>query len=407
VLRFNWQAPMILSPHDPDVAYLAGNRVLRTDDQGSTWRIVSPDLSKARPETIDVDSGGLTRDNTGAETYATVVSLSESRLVRGLIWAGTDDGNVQVTRDGGATWTRVDEAIPDVPEDLWVSDVEASSAHPDSAYVAFDGHRSDNRDPWLFKTTDGGRSWTNLSGGLTKGHPIHVLVESARNPDLVFVGTEFGVQMSLDAGRRWQPIGGAMQHGLPTVAVHDLVIHPRDRDLIAATHGRGLYILDDISALEQMTPEVAARPVHLPRQRPATIWVDQSRTGQLGENTWAGQNPPSVAPVNFGNRDRARLQNTPVITVAMGPQASGTATLEITSRDGRTRSISIPAKTGITRYRWDGRMEAGGGGGRGGRGGGRGGGAGALEPGTYLLTLTLGDAKATGTLTVRADPILR
>ena len=451
-LRFNWQSPMTLSPHDPDVIYLGANRVLRTHDKGVTWRIISPDLSRARPETIDVDSGGITRDNTGAETYGTVVSLSESRLVRGLIWAGTDDGNVQVTRDGGATWTRVDEPIPGLPKDLWVSDVEASAAHPDTAYVAFDGHRSDNRDPWLFKTTDGGKTWTNLSGTLNPGHPIYVLVESAHNPNLLFVGTEFGVQMSLNAGRTWQPFGGQMRNGMPTVAVHDLIIHPRDRDLIAATHGRGLYVLDDISALEEMRPEVATKPVHVFTQRKATIWVDQSRSGQLGENTWTGENPPFIAPVNFGNRDRARLQNTPLITLAMSPNASGTATLEITSPDGRTRSISIPARAGITRYRWDGRMEAGGGrgGGRGGGGGargmappavtpppatavqgaaggrgagaeqppapqrgggagrgtGRGGGGGALEPGTYMLTLTLGSDKATGTLSVRADPIL-
>jgi photosystem II stability/assembly factor-like uncharacterized protein len=449
VLRFNWQAPMILSPHDPDVVYLGGNYVLRTDDKGLTWRIVSRDLSRARPETIDVNSGGLTPDNSGAEAYATVVSLSESRLVRGLIWAGTDDGNVQVTRDGGATWTRVDEAITGVPKALWVSDVEASSANPDTAYVTFDGHHSDNREPWLFKTTDGGKTWTNLSGSLTPGHPIYVLVESSRNPSLLFVGTEFGIQVSFNGGRHWQPFGGAMQNGMPTVAVHDLIIHPRDRDLIAATHGRGLYILDDISALEEMTPQVATKPVHIFTQRRATVWVDQSRSGQLGENTWAGENPPSVAPVNFANRDRARLQNTPIITFAMSPQATGSATLEIASPDGRTRSIQIPAKAGVTRYRWDGRMDAGGGG-RGGRagggraagpppadppaaagaaqggargrgagggeeggpapqrgGGGRGGGAGAIEPGTYVITLTLGNDKATGTLTVRADPVLR
>jgi len=425
-LRFNWQAPMILSPHDPAVVYLAGNHVLRTSDAGETWRSISPDLSRARPETVTTDSGGLTPDNSGAEAYATVVSLSESPLVEGLIWAGSDDGYVHVTRDGGGTWTRVDDAIPDVPPFLWVSDVEASSAGPDTAYVTFDGHRSDNRDPWLFKTTDGGASWQNLSAGLAPGQPVYVLVEDDRNPNLLFIGTEFGVQMSLDAGLTWHPLGGAMVQGMPTVAVHDLVIHPRDRDLIAGTHGRGLYILDDISALEQWNAEIAASPVHLFVQRQATLWVDQSRSGQLGEDTYAGTNPPSVAPVSFGQRDRARLQNTPIITWAMGPRAQGTASLEITAPDGRSGAIEVEAKPGITRFQWNGRLpaaatEAGAGraagdvargaagGGRGfGRGGGRGGGGtSVLQPGVFRLALRLGTDTATATLTVREDPVLQ
>lgn len=416
-LRFNWQSPFILSPHDPGTVYLAGNYVLRTADRGLTWEIVSPDLSRAIPETIVSDSGGLTPDNSGAEAYATVVSLSESPLVRGLIWAGTDDGNVHVTRDGGETWTRVDENIRDVPPQLWVSDVEASSADPGTAYVAFDGHRSDDRAPWLFKTTDGGRTWVNLSAGLRPDHPVYVLVESDRNPNVLFVGTEFGVQASLDAGRTWHPFGGQMRNGMPTVAVHDLVIHPRDRDLVAGTHGRGLFVLDDISALEAWRAESAGPAVHVFPQRPATFWVDQSRSGQMGENTYAGANPPSVAPVSFGSRDRARLVNTPIITLGFGPGATGQATLEIQSSDGPSRQVSIEARPGIVRYRWDGRLDpqaappgaragGAGAGGRGGRGG-RGGGSGQLaSPGTYMLRLTLGAETALGSLVVRADPIL-
>jgi len=388
--------------------------VLRTADRGVSWRIVSPDLSRAVPETLVRDSGGLTPDGSGAERYAAVTSLAESPLTRGLLWAGTDDGNVQMSPDGGATWTRVDSAIPDVPSGLWVSDIEASSADAGTAYVAFDGHRSDNRAAWLFKTTDAGRTWTNLASGLIPEHPIYVFVESERNPNLLFVGTEFGVQMSMDAGRSWRPIGGAMSNGMPTVAVHDLVIHPRERDLVAGTHGRGLFILDDISALEEWTPDVAARPVHVYRQRRATLWVDQSRSGQMGEQTYAGTNPPSVAPADFARRDRARITNTPLITLGFGPGADGTATLEIVAADGRSRTLGVDARPGIVRYVWDGALDrptAGqAGGGRGGRGagGGRGGGRGGAQagPGTYMLRLTLGDATAAGTLVVRNDPIL-
>jgi photosystem II stability/assembly factor-like uncharacterized protein len=415
-LRFNWQSPFILSPHDPTTVYLGGNHVLRSSDKGLTWEIISPDLSRAIPETLAGNSGGLTVEDTGAEAYGTVVSLAESPLVRGLIWAGTDDGNVQVTRDGGRSWTRVDQAIAGVPPQLWVSDVETSAADPGIAYVAFDGHRSDDRAPWLFKTSDGGQSWTNLSGGLAPGHPIYVLVESDRNPDLLFAGTEFGVQASMDGGRNWRSFGGQMTNRMPTVAVHDLVIHPRDRDLIAATHGRGLFIMDDISALEEWRPELSGRAVHVFGQRVATMWVDQSRSGQMGEDAYAGENPPSVAPVSFAQRDRARLANTPIITLGFGASASGTATLEILGGDGRSRVVTIDARPGIVRYRWNGRLDPPGGlpatraggagaGGRGGQGG-RGGGGAAAEPGMYTLRLTLGGETATGRLVVRQDPVL-
>jgi hypothetical protein len=204
---------------------------------------------------------------------------------------------------------------------------------------------------------------------------------------------------------------------MPTVAVHDLVIHPRDRDLIAGTHGRGLFILDDISALEAWRPELSARAVHVFEQRAATRWVDQSRSGQMGEHTYAGANPPSVAPVAFGQRDRARLSNTPVITLGFGAGAAGSATLEIQAAGGASRTVTLDARPGIVRYRWDGRLDppggptpqragGAGGAGRGGRGG-RGGGAGAAaDPGTYTLRLTLGGTTATGHLVVRPDPIL-
>jgi len=277
--------------------------------------------------------------------------------------------------------------------------------------VAFDGHRSDNRAAWLFRTGDGGKTWENLSGGLAANQPVYVIEEDAKNPGLLFVGTEFGLQVSLDRGRSWQP----MTNGLPTVAVYDVVIQPRDRDVILGTHGRGIYVLDDITALEQWRPSMAAEPVHLFAQRQATVWEDMSRGGQLGDNTYAGQNPPYVQPVNFQQRDRTHLVNTPLITFYLGPNAAGEANLEITSPDGRTRSLTVPAKPGITRFAWDGRMTAppagggrrGGGGGAGfAFGGGRGGAPPRLAPGTYGLKLTMGGATAAGTLAVRADPLL-
>ena len=323
-------------------------------------------------------------------------------------------------------WTQVDGSIPNVPKGLNVSRVVASAADANVAYVSFDGHRSDNRAPWLFRTADGGRTWQNLSAGLMPESPVYVVEEDSRNADLLFVGTEHGVQVSLDRGRTWQ----RMTKGLPTAAVYDLKIHPRDRDVIIGTHGNGIYVLDDITALEAWRPAVAAKAVHFFAQRTGTLWVDMSRKGQLGENTFAGENPPSVLPVEYQTRDRMRLVNTPLITFYLGSGATGTASLEVTNPDGAARTVSIPAKPGITRYAWDLRSAAavaaataaaeggeegagagrgggrGAGGAAGGRGaadgrggggrgaGGRGAGAAALAertvPGVYTLKLTVG-----------------
>ncbi len=406
--RVNWSTPFIISPHDPAVVYYGSNYLLKSTDKGVSWTAISKDLSKADPTRNMFGTGGLTPDASGAEGFATIFSVSESPVAKGTIWAGTDDGNVWLTRDAGAMWSQVDANIPDVPKGTWVSRVVASALDANTAYVSFDGHRSDDRRAWLFRTTDGGRTWTNLSARLAPNSPVYVVEESAKNPDLLFVGTEHGVQVSIDRGGTFRP----MMNGLPTVAVYDIVIHPRDRDVILGTHGRGVYVLDDISALEQWTPSVAAAPAHLFTQRPATLWVDQSRGGQLGEQVYFGENPPYVQPA-AQSRDRARVVNTPLITFSLGAGATGTATLEITSPAGSARAYSIPAKPGVTRFVWDMRPQAadaeaaGGARGRPGAGGRRAVGARAAEPGTYQVKLTHGAATATGTLVVRSDPILK
>lgn len=405
-LRFNWTTPFILSPHDPSRLYYGTNYLLTSTDQGRHWRIVSPDLSKHDPTKNQIGTGGLTPDNTGAESYGTIYTISESPLVKGLIWIGTDDGNVWVTHDAGLHWTEVDQNIPDVPKDLWVSRIVASAANPGTAYVAFDGHRGDNRSPWLFQTSDGGKTWTNLSAGLRPGSPVYVVTEDAKNPNLLFAGTEHGLNISLDAGRTWQEMD---HNGLPTEPVYDAIIQPRDRDLILATHGRGIYILDDISALEQWRPALAQQPAHLFTQRRATLWVDESRSGQLGSNTFAGENPPFVRPSNLQQRDREHLQDTPLITMEFGAGASGEAALTITDPTGKSRTIQLAAQPGITRYAWDGRMTAPAARGRGARGAagaGRGAPPAPLQPGLYHLKLALGGVTSTATLTVRPDPLL-
>jgi photosystem II stability/assembly factor-like uncharacterized protein len=409
--RFNWQTPLIVSPHNGRTVFLAGNHVFRSVDGGTRWTCISPDLSNNDPETTRTDTGGLTPDSTGAETHATVVSLSESPLVPGLLWAGTDDGNVWVTRDGGAKWTKVSGAIPDVPAKLWVSDVEASPHAPGTAYVTFDGHRSDNFGTRVFRTADYGTTWTNIGKTLPPDQPVHVLAADTKNSALLFVGTEFGVFVTLDGGASWRPL----MNGMPTVAVHDLVIHPRDNDLVAGTHGRGLYVLDDITALQQLKPAVIAADVHLFEQRMTTWWVDQSRGGQFGDDTYAGANPPSVRPPGAA-MDRAKIVNTPIITWYLARAGEAPVSLTIQSVDGRlSRTLSVPAKAGITRYAWDGRFDLP-----------KGTPAPptrpaeetaflaafrpppgvAAEPGTYKVSVTVSTARADGVLRIREDPLL-
>ena len=351
--RFNWQTPFIVSPHNGRTIYLGANHLLKSVDGGASWRAISADLSNNDPETTARDSGGLTPDNTGAETHATIVSLSESPLVAGLVWVGTDDGNIWVTRNDGATWTQVNAAIPKVPPKLWVGHVEASAHEAGTAYVSFDGHRSDDFGTWIFKTTDYGASWANIGGGLPANEPIHVLLADRKNPRLIFAGTEFGVHVSLDGGGSWR----RLMNGMPTVAVHDLVVHPRDNDLIAGTHGRGLYVLDDITPLQQLTPEILSSAAHLFAQRTATWWVDRSRAGQFGDNTYAGRNPPSVRAPGPA-MDRAKIVNTPVITWYLSASSDSPVTLSIRSVDGsQSRTLNVSAKAGITRFEWDGRFD--------------------------------------------------
>lgn len=432
-LRTNWTTPFVLSPQDPHVLYYGTNYLLTTNDQGVSWRMISPDLSKHDPTRNDKGTGGLTPDETGAEGYATIYSISASPVKTGLIWAGTDDGNVWYTPDAGAHWNEVDASIPRVPKNPWVSRVVASAADAETAYVAFDGHRSADRSAYLYRTSDDGRTWTDISAGLHG--PVYVICEDDRNPNVLFAGTEYGLWISFDRGANWSP----MQNGLPTVAVYDIIIQPRDRDLLLATHGRGLYILDDISALEQFGPSLVDEPTHLFTQRPAVLWVDESRSGQVGDNTWAAPNPPYVRPSILQQRDRDHLVDTPLITMYFGAGASGNATVTITAPDGKMRALDVPVHPGIVRYAWAGGMQtplargrggrsaggagegrgagAAGGGGGAEAGGGRegagagnfgGGGRGAaapLEPGDYQLRLTLGDSVSTGTLELRPDPL--
>jgi hypothetical protein len=406
--RFNWSSPLRLSPHNSSTVLFGGNHMFRSTDRGDTWTIISPDLSYNDPVMTDQESGGLTRDVTQAETHATIITLAESPLVPGLIWVGTDDGLVHLTRDGGKNWTNVRENFPGVLERLWVSRVEASRYDAGTAYVSFDGHRSDNFNAWLFRTTDYGRTWVDISSNLPD-QPVYVVREDTRNRNLLFVGTEFAVYASVNGGEDWE----RLMNGLPTVAVHDLVIHPRDGDLIAATHGRSVWIMDDITPLQQLTDEVVASDVHLFQNRVATQWKGVSRGATRGHKLFMGRNPLTIDQVPPGNSPE-QLENNATIDFYLS-EGNDDISLEITDMSGEhIFTTQVTGEVGINRFFWNmrfnptedeirehrermaqrrGRPES------------------AVRgtlaaPGTYRFTLTLGGSAYSGTVTVREDPAL-
>ena len=346
--RFNWRSPLVMSSHNPDTLYLGGNHLFRTTDEGRHWQIISPDLSTNDPEKVDRETGGLTRDVTGAEEYGTITAFAESPLVPGLLWVGTDDGNLHITRDGGASWTGVRANVPDVPDGIWVSSVEASNHGACTAFVTFDGHRSSEFSTWLFETGDCGQSWQRLSNGLPENHPLYVVRQDPVNPDLLFAGSEFAVHVSLDGGDSWH----RLMNNMPTVAVHDLVIHPRDGDLIAGTHGRGLWVLDDITPLQQLTEEIRAAPAHVFQQRPATIWNDQTRGGVRGHLFFAAENPPYIPKRE--NIVRAKLESGGLVSYYLRDTIEVPVTISISNIQGEiVRTLSVAGEAGVNRALWD------------------------------------------------------
>jgi photosystem II stability/assembly factor-like uncharacterized protein len=421
--RFNWSSPLILSPHQSTTIYFGGNHVFKSTDRGDTWNIVSADLSYADPETTDPESGGLTRDVTSAETHATVITISESPIKPGVVWAGTDDGRVQVTRDDGGSWTDVRPNVSGVPRGLWVSRVAASRYAEGRAYVTFDGHRSDNFGSWVFRTDDFGATWADISSNLPE-EPVYVIVEDPRNPELLFVGTEFAAYGTVNGGESWARV----MNGMPTAPVHDLVIHPRDGDLIAATHGRSVWILDDITPLQQLNDEVLAADAFLFDNKVATQWRGISRGATRGHKLFTGRNPLTIDQRPPGNSP-SELVNRAAISFYL--REGGEVSITISEVSGeQSFETTVDAEAGINRYFWPMRFtpaagpavgaggRGGGGGGGGGRGGGRGGqgargGRGGFgrgpqgtpaTPGTYLVRLTVGDETYTTTLSIRADP---
>ncbi|MBL8130379.1 MAG: glycosyl hydrolase [Anaerolineae bacterium] len=291
--RFNWAVPVVVSPHDSGILYVAGNVLFRTVDEGQRWDIISPDLTRADVRKMIPSGGPVTREDSSADQYGNISAIAESPVERGVIWVGTNDGLVQVTRDDGATWQNV--TPPDFPE--WCfSQVEPSSHHAGTAYVAASNHFLDDFTPYLFKTADYGAHWTRADAGIPPGHFLRVVREDPVRAGLLYAGTEAGIFFSLDAGASWQPL----QTNLPIASVYDLLV--KNADLVAATHGRGMWILDDLSPLRQLTPDIAEQTAHLFVPQPAyrltrQVWGLNSLNSAY--TPWAANNPPSGIIVQY------------------------------------------------------------------------------------------------------------
>ena len=396
-MRYNWNAPIVVSAHDCDVIYHAGNRVMRSSFRGESWEVISEDLTKADPATLTTGKGG-----DGNIQYATITSLDESPLKSGLLWVGSDDGNVQVTQDDGLSWELLNDNIPNNPE-YWVSRVEASHHDLGTAYLSYTGYRRDDFRPFVYKTTDFGESWTDISSNLPPG-PINVIREHHTNPNLLFVGTEFQVWVSIDGGGNWT----SMKLDMPTSPVHDMKIHPRENDLVVATHGRGIYIAD-ISSLVEVTPEVLAKDAHFFEPEPKVRWVSPDMTNYSSSN-FNGESEPEGAAMYY----------------YLSGEASDSVTFTVYQNSLPVAEIKGPAEAGIHRVLWNmekriersaaeqDRLREGGGGGRGGRGGGRGGRGGpprdniryaysSAPEGQYTVTMSVDGQEQERNITILKD----
>lgn len=327
VHRFNWNAPFLVSPHDPSVLWMGAQFVFKLTDRGERWERVSPDLTTADP--AKMLTGG-----SGAEAHCTIVSLAESPVKAGILWVGTDDGKVWVSPNGGGAWSDLTANLRGAPKGLYVSRIEASRHDAKTAFVALDGHRSDVYAPYLFVTHDLGQSWTSIAGDLPKDHPVKVVRQDPRNPALLFAGTEFGLFLTFDGGRKWLP----WKHGLPTVAVDDIAVHPRERDLIVATHGRSLYVLDGIQLLEDWSAGSLADTVQFAPPRPAWAYYPRPLGGKWGQRNFVAPNPPFGAWFDY----------------FLPREIEGGVSIAVTDSAGRAvRSLTGPGAPGFHRVVWD------------------------------------------------------
>ena len=372
--RFQWNSPLMISPHDPKTIYYGGNHLFKSTDRGDNWEVLGEDLTTGAERDKQPifgkipDSKTLSRDD-GVVAWPCITAIAESPVKAGVLWVGTDDGNVQMSRDGGKTWTNVVSHIMGAPKGGYVSRLEPSHTDAGTVYISFDNHRSADYGIYIFRSTNYGDSFQRITNGIPpEAGTVHVIREDPVNPNLLFAGTEFGLFVTFDRGARWEQ----MKNGLPTVPVFDVQIHPRDHDLILATHGRSIWIMDDISALEQMKDSVLTSDLKMFDTRPGIEWKMANYRGFTGTNLFLAPNAPDGVILDYFAKSAGPVHIT--VADALGKQIRTLNTraeagaVNRTVWDMRTDSPIPPAGRGAAA----GGGRGAGGGGRGGRGGGRG-----------------------------------
>ena len=392
--RYDWVTPAVVSRHDPNVVYLGGNRLFISRDRGSSWERtedLTRQIDRNELELMRVrGSEPMISKNDGTSSFGEITTIAESPIDPDILWVGTDDGNVQVSTDGGDSWSEVSGNVPGLPDATYVSRVVASAAAAGTGYAAFDAHRDGDFEPYLYRTTDLGATWTPIKGGLPTGS-VNVIVEHAAKPDVLFVGTEHALFVSTDTGEHWAKFAN-----LATTLFDDIVIHPRDNDLIVGTHGRSILILDDLTPIIDWSAANRLMTTHLFPIRRATIFQYWKDTSYRADAEYAGTNPPFGAILTYFLKENADA-----------------ASIAVTNQRGEVvREFAVPADAGLHRVTWDLRYEAGPGSGFGQSSptnlphpvGNRGP---FVAPGTFTVTLTAGENQSTQNVTVRGDPLMQ
>ena len=385
--RFNWDAPLHISPHDPNTVYFGGNVIFKSSDRGHSWTVISPDLTTNDKSKQKTSGGTIYQDNTAAEFHCTVLYIAESPIQEGVIYAGTDDGNLQVTTDGGANWSNVNNRLPSLPEYAWVSKIEASMHDAATAFVAVDNHRSDDFTPYAYVTTDYGKSWKKIVNGLPQDDYVKVIRQDPNNENTLVIGMEHGVYISWDMGDNWTRIN----NNLPSVSARDIRIHPRERDIIVGTHGRGVWILDDAAPLLDMH-EVKDATTAVFDVRPVTRWHVYQQIENMGQRTYKAENPDYGANIQIFSKSAPDEKVVVNITNSAGEHVRMIEDTTLTS--------------GLNTINWNLRADeptklvSGGGGGW------RGNFRSTVIPGTYNAAITIGDESFTKEIIVKPDPRL-
>ena len=400
--RFQWNSPVLISAYDSKTIYYGGNFIFKSGNRGDSWTRISPELTTGAdrdklPILGHVPDKQTRSRHDGVQQWPAVTTLSESPVDANVLWAGTDDGLLHVTRDGGKAWKNVYDKLPGAPKGLYVSRVVASRSAAGAAYATLDGHRSNDFAIYAYATTDFGESWKKITAGMPENQGVlNVIREHPKNPDVLFAGGEFGAYVSWDRGQKWQPL----KLNLPTVPVDDILVHPRENDLILGTHGRSIWVFDDLAPIAELSDKVLASPLHLFSVRPAIQWRPWANTGSSGHKAFLGENPPTGAMIHYFLKEK--------------PGDGTRVSIQVLDKAGKVlRTLNnLPALPGVNRAVWDTRAEIPGmpppaaPTGAGGGGFGRfGGGAGPrVEPGAYTVKVKLGAVEATGTALVQEDP---